>query len=385
MSLINTVGLTEDQRMMREGVLDLLGRHLPWDSIRKMDEAREFPHEAYQALADAGYIGLFYPEALGGMGGSYRDIAVFLETLGYYYTGIAQAITTSAVYAGMHIAKFGTPELQKELVPKIIAGKAKLALGMSEPGTGSDVAGLKTFAERQGDEYVLNGNKVWITCAHVADYLVVIARTDREASRHQGISTLLVDAKAPGVTIRPLSMLGRRTSHANEIFFENVRVPATNLFGGEGRAWKNIMSCLGLERLGLAAISAGHCFKITEYARDYAKQRVQFGKPISDFQVIQHKLADMLILSETARQMVYRTADVLDAGQAAVTEASIAKVVATENNFKCADIGMQIMGGAGYSMEYDMQMFFRDSRVGPIGGGTNEIQRNILAKQMDLG
>src|SRR3989344_1385111 len=208
MSLINTVGLTEDQRMMREGVLDLLGRHLPWDSIRKMDEAREFPHEAYQALADAGYIGLFYPEALGGMGGSYRDIAVFLETLGYYYTGIAQAITTSAVYAGMHIAKFGTPELQKELVPKIIAGKAKLALGMSEPGTGSDVAGLKTFAERQGDEYVLNGNKVWITCAHVADYLVVIARTDREASRHQGISTLLVDAKAPGVTIPPPPMFG---------------------------------------------------------------------------------------------------------------------------------------------------------------------------------
>jgi len=384
MSLINTVGLTEDQRMMREGVLDLLGRHLPWEKIRKMDEAREFPIEAYEALADAGYIGLFYPEELGGMGGSYRDIAVFLETLGYYYTGIAQAITTSAIYAGMHIAKFGTPELKKELVPRIIAGKAKLALGMSEPGTGSDVAGIKTFAERQGDEYVLNGNKVWITCAHVADYLVVITRTDREGSRHQGISTLLVDAKAPGVTIRPLQMLGRRTSHANEIFFDNVRVPASNLFGGEGRAWKNIMSCLGLERLGLSAISAGHCFKITEYARDYAKERIQFGRPIADFQVIQHKLADMLILSETARQMVYRTADVLDAGQAAVSEASIAKIVATENNFKCADIGMQIMGGAGYSMEYDMQMFFRDSRVGPIGGGTNEIQRNILAKQMDL-
>ena len=384
MSLINTVGLTEDQRMMREGVLDLLGRHLPWEKIRKMDEAREFPIEAYEALADAGYIGLFYPEELGGMGGSYRDIAVFLETLGYYYTGIAQAITTSAIYAGMHIAKFGTPELKKELVPRIIAGKAKLALGMSEPGTGSDVAGIKTFAERQGDEYVLNGNKVWITCAHVADYLVVITRTDREGSRHQGISTLLVDAKAPGVTIRPLQMLGRRTSHANEIFFDNVRVPASNLFGGEGRAWKNIMSCLGLERLGLSAISAGHCFKITEYARDYAKERIQFGRPIADFQVIQHKLADMLILSETARQMVYRTADVLDAGQAAVSEASIAKIVATENNFKCADIGMQIMGGAGYSMEYDMQMVFRDSRVGPIGGGTNEIPRNILAKQMDL-
>jgi alkylation response protein AidB-like acyl-CoA dehydrogenase len=179
-------------------------------------------------------------------------------------------------------------------------------------------------------------------------------------------------------------MLGRRTTHANEVFFDNVRVPAGNLFGGEGQAWKNIMNCLGLERLGLAAISAGHCFKITEYARDYARDRIQFGQPISQFQVIQHKLADMMIMAETARQMTYRVADLLDAGSPVVQEASIAKIVATENNFKCADIGMQIMGGAGYSNEYDMQMFFRDSRVGPIGGGTSEIQRNIIAKQMDL-
>lgn len=384
MSLINTAGLTEDQRMMREGVLDLLEKHLPWEKIRKMDEAREFPHEAYNALADAGYIGLFYPEDLGGMGGSYKDIAVFLETLGYYYTGIAQAITTSGVYAGMHIAKFGSSELKKSIVPKIISGEVKLALGMSEPGTGSDVAGLKTTAIRDGDDYILNGNKVWITCAHVADYVVAIVKTDTKGSRHQGISTLLVDTKAPGVTIKPLSMLGRRTTHANEIFFDNVRVPATHLFGGEGQAWKNIMKCLGLERLALAAISAGHCFKITEYARDYAKQRIQFGKPISDFQVIQHKLADMMILSETARQSTYRVAELLDGDFPAIQEASIAKIVSTENNFKCADIGMQILGGAGYSMEYDMQMFFRDSRVGPIGGGTNEIQRNIIAKQMDL-
>lgn len=381
--LINTTGLNEEQRMMREGVLDLLAKHLPWDRIRQMDDTREFPHEAYNALAEAGYIGLFYPEELGGMGGSYKDIAVLLETMGYYYTGIAQAVTTTAIYAGMHVAKFGTPEMKKEIVPKIISGEVKLALAMSEPGTGSDVAGIKTSAVREGDEYVINGSKVWITCAHVADYLVAIVKTDTQA-RHSGISTILVPTNAKGVEIRPLSMLGRRTSHANEVFFDNVRVPAANLFGGEGQAWKNIMKALGLERLGLAAISAGHCFKITEYARDYAKDRIQFGKPISEFQVIQHKLADMLILAETARQSIYRVAELLDAGQPVVTEASIAKIVCTENNFKCADMGMQIMGGAGYSMEYDMQMFFRDSRVGPIGGGTNEIQRNIIAKQLDL-
>jgi alkylation response protein AidB-like acyl-CoA dehydrogenase len=384
MTLMNLSGLSGEQRMMREGVLDLLAKHLPWDNIRKMDEAREFPHQAYNALAEAGYLGIFYPEELGGMGGSYKDIAVFLETLGYYYTGIAQAVTTTAIYAGMHVAKFGSPELKKTIVPKIIAGQAKLALAMSEPGTGSDVAGIKTSAVRQGDDFILNGNKVWITCAHVADYLVVITKTDTQAARHQGISTLLVDTKAPGVTIKPLAMLGRRTTHANEIFFDDVRVPASNLIGGESQAWRNIMKCLGLERMALAAISSGHCFKITEYARDYAKQRIQFGQSISNFQVIQHKLVDMLIMSETARQSVYRVADLLDAGQPAVQETSIAKIVCTENNFKCADIGLQVLGGAGYSMEYDMQMFFRDSRVGPIGGGSNEIQRNVLAKQMDL-
>ena len=144
------------------------------------------------------------------------------------------------------------------------------------------------------------------------------------------------------------------------------------------RAFGTVRACV------LAAISAGHCFKITEYARDYARQRIQFGHPIADFQVIQHKLVDMLIMAETARQSVYRVADLLDAGHPAVQETSIAKIVATENNFKCADMGLQILGGAGYSMEYDMQMFFRDSRVGPIGGGSSEIQRNVIAKQMDL-
>ncbi len=383
MTLMNTAGLSEEQRMMRDGVLDLLSRHLPWENVRKMDEAREFPHEAYNALAEAGYLGIFYPEELGGMGGSHKDIAVFLETLGYYYTGIAQAVTTTAIYAGMHVAKFGSAELKKTIVPRIISGQVKLALAMSEPGTGSDVAGIKTTAVREGNEFVLNGNKVWITCAHVADYLVAIVKTDPTA-RHRGISTLLVDARSPGVTIRPLAMLGRRTTHANEVFFDNVRVPAGNLIGGESEAWKNIMKCLGLERMGLAAISAGHCFKITEYARDYARQRIQFGQPISEFQVIQHKLVDMLIMAETARQSVYRVAELLDAGLPAVTETSIAKIVCTENNFRCADIGLQVLGGAGYSMEYDMQMFFRDSRVGPIGGGSSEIQRNVIAKQLDL-
>jgi alkylation response protein AidB-like acyl-CoA dehydrogenase len=383
-SFVNTFGLSDQQLMVRDNVLELLGRKLPWPRIRELDEASEFPHAAYDALAEAGYLGLYYPEALGGAGGSARDFTSFIETLGYYYTGIAQAVMTTIVYAGMHVVKFGSPEVQKNLLPKIINGRCKLALAMSEPGTGSDVAGIRTSAVRDGDDYVIQGQKIWITCAHVADYIVVVCKTDPAASRHRGLSIMLVDARAPGVTIRKLQMLGRRTTHANEVFFDNVRTPASYLLGEENAAWPNLMKCLAVERLSLAAISAGHCFRITEYATDYASNRVQFGHPITDYQAVSHKLVDMAIMSEVARQSVYRVADLLDGGQDVVKEVSMAKIICTENNFKCADLGLQVMGGAGYSTEYDMAMFFRDSRVGPIGGGSNEIQRNVIAKQMGL-
>jgi alkylation response protein AidB-like acyl-CoA dehydrogenase len=382
MDSVNTFGLSESQLMVRRNVLELLNKTLPWPVIRKLDEASEFPHAAYNALAEAGYLGIFYPEEFGGLAGSHKDFVAFIETLGYYYTGIAQAVMTSVVYAGMHVVKFASPEVKEKIVPKIISGQVKLALAMSEPGTGSDVAGIKTTAVREGDDYVLNGQKVWITCAHVADYLVVVCKTDPDAARHGGMSILLVDAKAPGVRIRPLKMLGRRTTHANEVFFDNVRTPASHILGKENAAWKNLMKCLAFERMSIAAISAGHCFKITDYATEYAKNRVQFGQAITNFQAVSHKLVDMAIMSETARQSVYRVADLLDGGQDAIKEVSMAKIICTDNNFKCADLGLQVMGGAGYSTEYDMAMFFRDSRVGPIGAGSNEIQRNVIAKQL---
>jgi alkylation response protein AidB-like acyl-CoA dehydrogenase len=382
MDSVNTFGLSESQLMVRRNVLELLNKTLPWPVIRKLDEASEFPHAAYDALAEAGYLGIFYPEEFGGLAGSHKDFVAFIETLGYYYTGIAQAVMTSVVYAGMHVVKFASAEVKEEIVPKIISGQVKLALAMSEPGTGSDVAGIKTTAVREGDDYVLNGQKVWITCAHVADYLIVVCKTDPAAARHGGMSILLVDAKAPGVGIRPLKMLGRRTTHANEVFFDNVRTPASHILGKENAAWKNLMKCLAFERMSIAAISAGHCFKITDYATEYAKNRVQFGQAITNFQAVSHKLVDMAIMSETARQSAYRVADLLDGGQDAIKEVSMAKIICTDNNFKCADLGLQVMGGAGYSTEYDMAMFFRDSRVGPIGAGSNEIQRNVIAKQL---
>lgn len=383
-TLVNTTGLSEDQTMIREAVLEILQGTLPREEIRRLDDTKEYPLAAYQALADSGFLGLFFEEQYGGAGASYKDLTSFMETLGYHYAGLGQAVMITTIYAGGHVSKFGSDELKARIIPGIIDGSIKMSLAMSEPGTGSDVAGLKTKAVKTDGGYVLNGTKVWISGAHVADYIVVIARTDASASRHEGLTTFLVDTKSAGVTINPLSMLGRRTTHANEVVLEDVFVPEANRIGEEGKTWKNLMKCLAMERLGLAAISAGNCYRIVEDAAEYATQRVQFDQPISSFQVIQHKLVDMWIMAEQARQATYRVAEILDAGEHAIEETSIAKIIATENNFKVADIGLQVYGGSGYAMEYDMQMYFRDSRVGPIGGGTNEIQRNVLAKRMGL-
>lgn len=383
MQTVNLYGLSQEQLMIRDSVLELLARVMPPEKIRALDKNGGFPHEAYAALAEAGWMGLIYPEKHGGMGGTFKDLTVLVEAMAYHYGGIATAYLTTIIYAGMHVARHAREDVAREIMPKIISGEALLSVAMTEPGTGSDVAAIRTRAVRDGDDYVINGSKLYITCAHVADYIVVVTKTD-PALGHKGVSLFLVDAKAPGVTIRPLDMLGRHTTHANEVFFENVRTPAAWMLGEENRGWYNLMGCLNTERLAIAAVAAGNAFKVLDYTIDYATQRIAFGQPISKFQVNQHKLVDMRILAENARLIVYRVAELLDNGQNANLETAMAKIVATDANFRCADTGLQIMGGAGYTMEYDMQMFFRDARVGPIGGGSNEIQRNIISKIMGL-
>jgi acyl-CoA dehydrogenase len=382
-SSVNTFGLSEEQQMMRDSVLELLERVLPAEKIRQLDRTGEFPHDAFRALAQAGWLGIIYPEKYGGMGGSYKDLAVLIEAMAYHYGGIATAFLTTVIYAGMHVNLYAREEVAKVIIPEVIAGEAPMSVAITEPGTGSDVARITTRARCDGDHYVLTGTKMYITCAHVARYIVVVTKTNPEAT-HGGLTLFIVDARAPGVTVRPLETLGRHTTHTNEVVLDDVRTPAAFMLGEENRGWHNLMNCLNLERMALAAVAAGNAYKVLDYTVDYAKQRIAFGQPISKFQVLQHKLADMRIMAETARLFVYRVAELLDGGAKAVIETAMAKTVATENNFRCADMGMQIMGGAGYTMEYDMQMFFRDARIGPIGGGSNEIQRNIIAKQMGL-
>ena len=377
-----TFGFSEEQILMRDSILGLLGRALPAEKMLEFDKNSSFPEEAFQAVAADGWLGLPIVEAYGGAGASNMDMAVFIEALGYYHYGIRSAYMTTSIYGASHLQYHASEVQRREMLPRLIKGQLKMCIAYSEPESGSDAAGIRTRALRNGDGYVINGQKIYITNAHVSDWMVVSAKTDPDA-RHKGLSLFLVDSKTPGLTIQPMDPLGSRTSLPNEVFFDDVRIPAENLLGSEGGAWPMLMRGLNQERLLLAATSAGACMRILELAKDFATSRKAFGRTITEYQAVSHKLADMYMLTEGARLATFHAARMLDAGEDAVMETTTAKVVATENNFKVADLGMQIMGGAGY-MAGEMQRLFREARLGPIGGGTSEILRNVIAKRMGL-
>ena len=377
-----TFGFSEEQILMRDSILGLLRRVFPAEKMLEMDKASAFPEAAFRAVAADGWLGLPIAEEYGGAGASNMDMAVFIEAMGYYHYGVRSAYMTTSIYGASHLQYHASEAQRREMLPRLIKGELKMCIAYSEPDSGSDAAGIRTRAVRDGDGYVINGQKIYITNAHVSDWMVVSAKTDPDAG-HKGLSLFLVDSKSPGLTIRPMDPLGSRTSLPNEVFFDDVRVPLANLLGSEGGAWPMLMRGLNQERLLLAATSAGHCLRILELAMDFAVNRKAFGKRITEYQAISHKLADMHMLTEGARLATFHAARMLDAGEDAVIETTTAKVVATENNFKVADLGMQIMGGAGY-MAGEMQRLFREARLGPIGGGTSEILRNVIGKRMGL-
>lgn len=377
-----TFGFTDDQILMRDNVLGLMARVLPPEKIAELDRDRKFPHEAYQALAADGWLKLPYDTAHGGHGASHRDLTVFIEALGYHHPGIRVSFMSSAVYGGRYLQHLGSDSLKAEMLAGLQDGSIRTAIAFSEPDSGSDAAGIRTRAVRDGDDWIISGQKVYVTNAHEADYLIVSTKTDPNAGR-RGLSLFWVDTSSPGFETRPMDPLGSRSTLLNEVFFDDVRIPGNRLLGVVNGGWHGLMRGLNLERILIAAAAAGGCIKCIEVAQNFAQDRQAFGKRIGEFQAISHKFADMRMMMETARLVAYHTADMLDAGAEAVTETAIAKVVATENNFKVADLGMQIMGAAGY-VQGDMQRLFREARMGMIGGGTSEVMRNVIAGRMGV-
>ncbi len=379
------LGFTQEQDMLRESVRRFMKQECTRSYIRDCSDNERFPIELYDKMAAQGWMGIPFPEKYGGAGLGPVELAIFLEEAGYGWYGAGTSYFTSVVLGGYNMMLYASEEQKAHYIPLLIAGKCKFALALSEPNVGSDAASVELHAAPVGDHYVLNGTKMFTTNAHVADYIITVARTDRQPARkHDGITIFIVDTKSPGLEVKPLKQMGRTATHTNEVFYRDVRVPKENVLGGVGKGWENLNKGLGVERLSVAMMYAGTSQAIVDYAVGYAKERRQFGQPICKFQAIQHKLADMQIKADIARLLGYRVAWMLSEGLPCFKEMSIAKLYASEALFAIANDGVQVMGGYGVMKEYDMELFFRDSRIGMIGAGSSEIQRTIIAKQMGL-
>jgi len=376
--------LSAEQGLLRDSVRKLMERHVSKEKLRAWDNARSFPDEVYLAWIEAGLLRLPFPTEYGGLGGDAVDVALVVEEISKVSTDLCMAYS-SAVFCGLNILRKGTEEQKAYWLPRIMDGTSRLLISISEPGAGSDVGAMTTSAIRDGEGYIVNGQKLWTTGAGLkGGVLSVYLKTDRAAMHRRGLSLFLIDNDAPGVELRKLDMLGRRCTGTYEVFFSNVRVPADRLIGGEGGGWDCLMSGLQLERAISAASSCGGAQAIVDLATRYSQERAQFGRPIGSFQAIGHAIADMQTAVDAARMLMLRAAWLVAQGRDALREISEAKLFASETYVTVANKGVQIMGAYGLNNEYEMERYFRDARSATIAAGTSETLRNLIARLMGL-
>ncbi len=375
---------TEEQNLLRETVQKLMAKHAPPETMRRLDREKAYPYELYDAWVEAGLLRLPFAEAYGGLGGSTVDSCIVMEEISRVSADISMAIGGST-FCGLNIQRKGSEAQRQYWLPKLLSGEIKMSISMSEPDAGSDVGAMRTSAVRDGDHWVINGQKLWATGAGAKRNVInVYVKTDPKAHYRQGMSLFLVDNDTPGVELRKLDMLGRYCTGTYEIFFKDVRVPADRLIGGENKGWDCILSGLQVERVVAAASDCGGALGCVDLALQYAKGRKQFGRPIGTFQAIAHMLADMHTEVAAARALTYQCASLVDHGADALRDITMAKLLASETYAKVANMGMQILGGYGYNMEFDMQRHFRDARVSTVAAGTSQIQRNLIAGLLGL-
>lgn len=375
---------TEEQEMLRESVRSFVQREMPPGFAREWDEKGEPPLETYQRFADAGFMGVGIPEEYGGSGGGIVEIAIMLMELSKGMMSFSNIVYRSAIHAAQGFLTYGTEEQRSTYLPLIISGEKKFCFSLSEPQSGSDAASIKLSAVRDGDDFVLNGEKMWSSGAGYADYVFLATRTSTDGPKHKGITMFLVDLKDPGITVTRIPTLGDRASGTNMVYYDNVRVPVANMLGELNGGWRCLMSNLEKERMCAAPASVGVAEAILAQAIDYVNNRIQFGKPIGTYQAIQHQLADVAVDIHVTKLLMWDTANRIAQGLPAKRESSITKLYATEMLNRAAYTGMQVMGGMGYTMENDMQLHFRNARLGTIGGGSSEVMRNVIAKDLGI-
>ncbi|HEY7783231.1 MAG TPA: acyl-CoA dehydrogenase [Pyrinomonadaceae bacterium] len=373
--------LTEEQNQIRMSVREFAeGEIAP--HVLEWDETQHFPIELKPKLAELGLMGVIFPEEYGGAGMGYIEYATIIEELSRVDGSVGISIAAHNSLCSNHIYMFGTEEQKKKYLVPLASGERLGAWGLTEPGAGSDASGTKTTAVREGNGWKVNGSKNFITHAIHADTCVAVAVTDR-SQRSKGISAFIFEKGMKGFSpSKKENKLGLRASETASVVFEDCFVPEENLLGQEGRGFINAMEILDGGRISIAALAVGIAQGAYESALKYSKERHQFGKPISEFQAIQFKLADMATQLDAARLLMYRAAWLKDEGKKVTKESSMAKLFASEVGVKICEEAIQIHGGYGYTKDYPPEKYWRDSKLCTIGEGTSEIQRIIIAREI---
>jgi alkylation response protein AidB-like acyl-CoA dehydrogenase len=372
---------TEEQELLRRTVREFAEAEIR-PHVMEWDESQHFPMELLPKLAALGLMGIQFPEEHGGSAMSAVEYCICIEELARVCPAIALSVAAHNGLCTSHIAMFGNDAQKAEFLPRLVRGEVLGAWGLTEAGAGSDAASMRTTATRQGQCWVLNGSKSFITHGSIGGVMVVMAVTDRTKG-HRGISAFVLEHATPGMRAgKKESKLGMRASDTSEVVFEDCRIPATHLLGEEGQGFINTLQVLDAGRIGIAALSVGLAQGAYEAALRYSKERRQFGQPIAAFQAIQWKLADNATRIEAARWLTYRAAYLKDRGARTTRESSMAKLFASEIAVKAADDCVQIHGGYGFVKDYPAEKYFRDVKLVTIGEGTSEIQRLVIARQL---
>lgn len=379
--------LPEEYRAFRDSVERFVAAEMPKAWARELERNEDsYPFELWDKFTEGGFHAIGIAEEYGGAGGDIMMQALLARALSRTLGGLAWLWGITSFAGSKSIGLYGTEEQKRKFLPQIAEGKLRAAIALTEPGGGTDVLGaMQTNAVRGDGGWIINGEKIWSSQSHVADYLLLLARTDKTVQKqHQGLTLFWVPRETPGITITPLAKLGMRAMGSCSVHLEDVFVPDELVLGTPNEAWYMLLPTLNNERLLMSAFCLGYIDGILEDALDYAKQRKAFGRSIGQFQIIQHYIADMRIAQYSIECMLMDCARKSVGGKPSLVESTALKVAAAELSNKCADRGIQILGGMGYSAETDMQRYWRDSRLQRIGPITDEMARNVIAEQMGL-
>ncbi len=375
------IDVSEDLKLLRQTIREFVEKEVA-PVAREYDEREEVPYPVLKKAAELGLFGIPFPEAYGGSDMGITGYCVLLEEINRHDASLGTIIGASVQLAGMTIYLAGSEEQKQQYLVPLAEGRKIGAWCLTEPNAGSDAAHIRTHARQDGDAWVLNGSKMWITNGSFADILVVFATVDPSLGA-RGITAFIVEKDAPGFKVGKVEdKMGLRASHTASLYFEDCRVPAENVIGQPGQGFKIAMQTLDIGRCGLGAASLGSAKQAFELSRQYAIERKQFGRPIADFQAIQFKLAEMAMKIYTMEQIVYHCASLVDNRQPATLESSIVKLYCTEMASQVIDEAIQIHGGMGFSRELPLERMYRDARVTRIFEGTNEIQKHVIAMEV---